>query len=153
MSDRAPAPEPWYAGGLCFSCTGCGDCCRHEEGYVWVSPERIASIARFLGMDHEQVMARYVRRVGRRLSLVEKPNLDCVFWDNGCTIYPVRPTQCRTYPFWPENVESKEDWEAESEGCPGIDRGRRYSREEIDTLGRGVGETGTPKENNRGGAP
>ena len=104
-------------------------------------------------MDREQVIERYVRRVGRRQSLVEKPNLDCVFWDNGCTIYPVRPTQCRTYPFWPENVESKEEWEAEDERCPGIGKGRRYSREEIDTLGRGVGETATPEENSGGAAP
>lgn len=133
--------RPWYHEGLCFSCTQCGDCCRHEEGYVWVTKKDIARIAEFLGIDEATMTRTYVRRVGRRLSLVEKPNLDCVFWKSGCSIYPVRPSQCRTYPFWPEIIESRDEWEEESNSCPGIGGDRRYAVEEIRALLDGRGET------------
>jgi len=40
----------------------------------------------------------------------------CVFLDpfGQCSIYDVRPVQCRTYPFWPSLLESKEDWDNEA---------------------------------------
>ena len=142
MAPRSSSsPEPWYSGGLCFSCTQCGDCCRHDEGYVWVNQKEISAISAHLGLDEDEMRKRYVRRVGRRFSLIEKPNLDCIFWDNGCTIYPVRPRQCRTYPFWPEVVESPETWAEESACCPGVDQGRCFSVEEIEHLASGHGET------------
>lgn len=37
-----------------------------------------------------------------------------------CSIYSVRPAQCRTYPFWPEIVQSPHHWAAESARCEGI---------------------------------
>jgi len=30
--------------------------------------------------------------------------------DKQCTVYPVRPAQCRTFPWWKENLSSKEAW-------------------------------------------
>lgn len=42
--------------------------------------------------------------------------------DGKCKIYPVRPTQCRTFPFWPENLK-EEIWAELKEHCPGIDKG------------------------------
>ena len=138
---RSSAGPPWYQSGLCFSCTQCGDCCRHEEGYVWVTRKEIRNIAQFLNLSEAEVIGRYTRQVGRRLSLVEKPNLDCVFWDQGCSIYPVRPTQCRVFPFWPENLESPEAWEEVAQSCPGADQGHRYRVEEIQKLAGGSGET------------
>ena len=49
----------------------------------------------------------------------------CVFLGaNGqCRVYPVRPVQCRTYPFWPEVLCSGTAWEQESRRCEGIGRG------------------------------
>lgn len=40
---------------------------------------------------------------------------------DACTVHPVKPVQCRSFPFWPEVVESLETWKAASAGCPGID--------------------------------
>ncbi|MEI8190170.1 MAG: hypothetical protein WCI75_10690, partial [candidate division NC10 bacterium] len=40
-----------------------------------------------------------------------------------CTIHPVRPVQCRTWPFWKSNVASPESWSLAAADCPGIDRG------------------------------
>lgn len=40
----------------------------------------------------------------------------CIFLDrttNHCQIYPVRPVQCRTYPFWPTVTASVQSWNAE----------------------------------------
>ncbi|MEM7260477.1 MAG: YkgJ family cysteine cluster protein [Planctomycetota bacterium] len=130
----------WYEDGLEFSCTQCGKCCR-VEGYVWVDAEAVREIAAYLGLSDEEFGKRYVRRVKRRHSLIEKPNLECIFWDNGCTIYPVRPVQCRTFPFWRENLQNPDAWDEVTEECPGSGTGRRFTREEIDELKRGRGST------------
>lgn len=68
------------------------------------------------------------------LSLLEKPNYDCIFWDNGCTIYEGRPSQCRTYPFWAWIVKDKETWDDVAKECPGMRaaNGRHWTFEEIE---------------------
>ncbi|HLU48080.1 MAG TPA: YkgJ family cysteine cluster protein [Planctomycetota bacterium] len=133
--------EPWYAEGLRFRCTQCGRCCTGSPGYVWMGEQEIERLARFLSLTVEEFGKRYLRRVGRRLSLIEKANDDCIFWENGCTVYPARPDQCRTFPFWPENLESREDWDGVAEECPGVNRGKLYSVEEIERISRNDGET------------
>ncbi len=79
-------------------------------------------MAEHLGIDLDTFSKKYVRKVGKRYSLLEKgENYDCVFLkEKACQIYSVRPKQCRTYPFWPELLESKERFEAEAEHCEGI---------------------------------
>ena len=124
---------PWYADGLRFGCTRCGHCCT-GEGHVWVGRGRIREIAEFLGLSLEAFSRRYLRLVEGRLSLVDKPDRpDCVFWegDRGCSIYAVRPTQCRTFPFWREHLESPEAWRELGREVPGIGRGRRHDETEI----------------------
>ena len=75
----------------------------------------------------------YTRRAGGGLSLREKANGDCVFYDRqkGCTIYPVRPRQCRTWPFWESNVVTPEAWRRTCEVCPGSGQGDLIPAEEI----------------------
>jgi Fe-S-cluster containining protein len=125
--------SPWYRDGLAFSCTRCGACCTGAPGYVWVSDEEIERLAEFRGETPEQFAAKFVRRVEDRHSLIEKPGGDCIFWDKsaGCTVYNARPIQCRTWPFWPENVETPADWTHVRKICPGSGRGRLYSVDEI----------------------
>jgi hypothetical protein len=90
-------------------------------------------IAGFLGGTLDSFQARYLRSVGDRTSLVEKPNGDCVFWESGigCRIYPLRPVQCRAFPFWAANLESPSAWEAASKRCPGIGSGKLFSVRDI----------------------
>jgi Fe-S-cluster containining protein len=123
----------WYKDGLRFRCTQCGQCCTGEPGYVWVTDEEVAAIAEFRGEPAGQAEALYTRLVGGRRSLREKADGDCVFYDRaqGCTIYSVRPRQCRTWPFWESNVATPEAWERTCESCPGSGRGDLISAEEI----------------------
>src|ERR1700693_4403782 len=125
--------DPWYEEGLRFLCTRCGNCCTGAPGYVWVYDLEIAALAQFLGETVEQVVARCTRPVGGRRSLREKQNGDCIFYDRneGCTVYPARPRQCRTWPFWESNVITPEAWQRTCEVCPGSGRGELISAEEI----------------------
>jgi len=130
----------WYAAGLAFECLECGNCCAGpDEGFVWATEDEVAAIARYLGLSTDETRRRYVRNVGSRLSLRERPvGKDCVFLapaargTRKCRIYPVRPTQCRTWPFWKANLASPNSWALAGLRCGGINRGRTYSLEEIE---------------------
>ena len=135
--------EPWYAAGLAFECVQCGRCCAGpEEGYVYVTREEIDAIARHLGISPEKMRRKFVRRAGLRFSLIEKRGCnDCIFLkaasEGGaqtCRIYPVRPTQCRSWPFWPINLAGPDSWSRAATRCGGINRGRLYSCEEIEDM-------------------
>ncbi|MDG2013796.1 MAG: YkgJ family cysteine cluster protein [Pirellulaceae bacterium] len=134
MTDKAE--QPWYAEGLKFKCSGCGDCCTGAPGYVWVNKQEITALAAALGFtDVEQFEDKYVRKIGIRKSLVEFPNGDCVFFDNGtrkCAVYEYRPRQCKTWPFWDSNLKNPEAWEETCESCPGSGQGKLYSLEQIE---------------------
>jgi Fe-S-cluster containining protein len=125
--------EPWYQDGLRFSCTRCGHCCTGEPGNVWVTDEELAAIAAHRGETLEEVRSLYTRWTARGRTLREKTNGDCVFYDRqeGCTVYPVRPPQCRTWPFWDSNVATPADWERTCKVCPGSGRGELIPVEEI----------------------
>ena len=53
--------------------------------------------------------------------------------DHGCSVHPVKPMQCQTFPFWPELIEDEAGWSDAKTYCPGMDapQGRLYSAEEI----------------------
>jgi Fe-S-cluster containining protein len=54
-----------------------------------------------------------------------------------CRVYPVRPRQCRTWPFWAENLR-RHVWYGEvRKRCPGVGKGRRYGAEEIESIIQG----------------
>ena len=126
--------EPWYKDGLRFTCTRCGACCTGEPGFVWTNDEELAAIAAFLGEPADQVESVYTRQARGGRTLREKLNGDCVFFDRtgkGCAVYPVRPRQCRTWPFWESGVETPEAWQRTCEVCPGSGQGELVSAEEI----------------------
>ena len=126
--------QPWFREGLRFECTQCGNCCTGAPGYVWVNQEEIDALAKHFGIDAQEFERKYVRRVGVRRSLVEFPSGDCVFFDaqsRRCTVYGLRPRQCRTWPFWQSNVRSEEAWQETCQVCPGSGHGPLYPVEEI----------------------
>jgi len=90
---------------------------------VWVTDEEMALIAQHLQITIEQFKRTYIRQKDNRFALIEKKsqNHDCIFLkENKCQIYPVRPSQCRTFPWWKENLNSRESWALAAESCEGI---------------------------------
>jgi len=127
---------PWYAKGLRFSCTECGDCCSGAPGYVWVTKAEIQAMADKLGITVAAFEKAFVRQVGIRKSLLERDDGDCVLLDpktRRCRVYEARPRQCRTWPFWDSNLATPDAWKSTCEACPGSGRGKLYSLEEIAT--------------------
>lgn len=116
---------PWYKEGLKFKCTGCGKCCTGKSGFVFITKEEISEAAKLLNLDEKTFKIRYIRTRDNRLALVEKRNeqgeYDCIFLKGKeCQIYQARPKQCRTYPWWPENLNTPDSWELASIECEGI---------------------------------
>jgi Fe-S-cluster containining protein len=142
--------QPWYADGLRFTCTASGDCCTGGNGFVWLADVEIDRIAAHLNLSRKTFLKRHCRTVDGKTSLNERCNAkgqwDCTFLTNppadataapcarGCSIYPVRPTQCRTWPFWPENLTSRKAWNQAAKGCRGMNHGTPYPRERIESL-------------------
>lgn len=108
------------------ACQNCsGKCCVGESGYIWVSPEEISAIALKLSMSKEEFINKYLLKIRYRFTLKEMPyenGFSCIFFDKEhkrCGIYAVRPSQCRTFPFWDYFKENIDEVVTE---CPGIIR-------------------------------
>lgn len=124
----------WYEPqGLRFECTMCGACCSGGEGFVLFTDREAASIAKRLNITLADFLTRYTHTTEAGPSLREVPTphgLDCIFLDRTtipgkavCSLYEDRPTQCRTFPFWPEHIESRRAWQRLNKHCEGIGKG------------------------------
>lgn len=110
--------------GLRFECqAGCTNCCT-QKGFVYLTEADLTRIAKFLGMSAADFERRYVYRTTRQLRLRVPRQVQCHFLlDGGCSIHPVKPAQCRIFPFWPELVDDKREWRKTAAWCPGIGKG------------------------------
>ena len=100
-------------------------------------------MAAHVGMEYPEFLVRYTRVIDGHRSLNEIDTVhgfDCVFLDREkvpgkavCGLYEVRPTQCRTWPFWPEVVESERAWNRTKKNtpCPGMGNGQLFTVEPI----------------------
>jgi Fe-S-cluster containining protein len=110
--------------GVRFTCQpNCTRCCE-VSGFVYLSEDDLQRAAQFLNITAKQFEKRYVIRYRHVLRLRKPARGQCHFLNSqGCGIHPVKPTQCRLFPFWPELVESRKAWAAESKKCPGMNKG------------------------------
>jgi len=105
----------------CSSCAG--RCCTGESGYIYVTKSEIEAIADFLKIDVREFVSNYLFKKGYKYSIKEikyNNSFECIFYDrdsNGCTIYEVSPTQCKTFPFWDYYKTRVQELKLE---CPGI---------------------------------
>lgn len=132
------AEKKFYEGGLKFSCMQCSFCCRGFPGVVLMDNKDLERFAKWAEVTVEQFIQMYCRWVEsddgfEYLSLREKRNMECIFWNKGCEAYEARPVQCRTYPFWTKVLEDQNAWNEESKTCPGINSGEIHTAEEIET--------------------
>jgi uncharacterized protein len=134
--DREPLRKklPWYGGGLRFSCVeGCGACCKKHGDYdfVYLDPDDVPRLAAHFGVEPPEFMERYgAEDDGYAILRMDGP--DCPFLSgSSCTVYHARPNQCRTFPFWRENLRTRSAWERLREFCPGIGEGEDHSFEAI----------------------
>ncbi|HMP08127.1 MAG TPA: YkgJ family cysteine cluster protein [Lacipirellulaceae bacterium] len=122
--------SPWYSAGLKFACTRCGDCCT-KEGYVFVNRDERNALAKKLKLSRMEFERAFTHRLGRLTVLKINEDESCIFYKAGCTVYDARPSQCRTFPFWPENLATEEDWAETCKTCPGSGRGGLVTADEI----------------------
>ena len=105
----------------CLECPG--KCCNGESGNIFVNRKEIEVISKFLGMEVSQFIEEYLIKVSYKFSIKEtktNKNYACIFFDNKknkCSIYPVRPNQCRTFPFWSYFKDRPKEVARQ---CPGI---------------------------------
>ena len=118
--------------GVRFQCTDCGACCTGAPGRVRVSEAELEAISEFRNQPLEELRSSMFREVEGELRVQERDNGDCVFFVEGrCSIHPVKPTQCRLYPFWFQNVRNEAAWSRTCAECPGIGEGPLVPVEEI----------------------
>ena len=135
--DDPKSAKPWWYAGLKFECLGCGRCCRGEPGAIWFTEEEERMLAARIAPSLEAFRRRYVTGRYGRPSIVERANGECRLLDGAtgrCTVYSLRPRQCRLFPFWPSLLASPRAWMEESRRCPGMNQGKEYSGEEIAAL-------------------
>jgi Fe-S-cluster containining protein len=107
-----------------FDCrTEAVHCC-DQQGFVYLTEDDIPRIAAYLGLTAAAFEERYVYRTKRLRRLRVPRHAQCGFLrDGGCSIHPVKPLQCRAFPYWPELVGNKGNWKKTGKWCPGIGKG------------------------------
>jgi Fe-S-cluster containining protein len=126
----------FYSDGIRFQCQGSGGCCRSRGpyGFVYLTLEDRRQLAAHLELATGSFTRRYCDQSEGDFFL-KHPERDCCFLVDGrCAVYAARPLQCRTWPFWPENMNPRVWREEIVSLCPGVGKGRLYSAEEIEAI-------------------
>lgn len=83
-----------------LECQRCTACCRWP-GEVRLTDAEITRLAEFKGITEHEFIQRFTRLRSDRqgLSLLEKPNHECIFLEGeNCSVQPVKPQQCKDFP-------------------------------------------------------
>lgn len=127
--------DPWWKNGIRFECQQSGKCCvsHGEYGFVYLTLQDRRNIAKELGLSTTVFTKKYCAKTDGVFHITDRGGPACLFLKNKqCTIYKARPTQCRTWPFWPETMSAKAWKKDVLKFCPGVNKGRLYSAKEID---------------------
>ncbi len=130
MARKKKDKKKFWHEGLQFECQQCGYCCIGFSGIVEVNSDEIRDMAKTLGISPSTFRREYCFTYKKGYSLKETDE-KCIFYDQGCKVYHARPNQCRTFPFWSQNLQKERQWVKAAKHCPGIDQGNLYTAEEI----------------------
>jgi uncharacterized protein len=127
--------KAWWSKGIRFECQGSGRCCvsRGKYGFVYLTLGDRRRFSKYFKMPLREFTRTYCQQTDGQTHLRESSErVNCIFLEgNRCSVYAARPTQCRTWPFWPENLSPKA-WEREVVSfCPGVGKGRVRNESEI----------------------
>jgi len=140
--------RPFYQNhsGLRFECTRCGNCCT-RPGVVYFPGEDLERAALEVGLSTAAFRRRYALKLVEGIPALDPGPRPCPFYveEQGCSIYAARPTQCRTWPFWPEVVRRQDSWKKAGLECEGIDRGPRMPLREIEASIMECEDAGLPE--------
>lgn len=126
----------FYEDGLKFECQGSGKCCtsRGSYGYVYLTLQDRKRFAAYFKMRTSSFTRKYCEKTEGYVHL-KAPGADCQFLEGKrCGVYSARPSQCRTWPFWPENLTARAWTKEVASFCPGVGKGRLHSKEEIEKI-------------------
>ena len=128
-----------YENGIKFQCQGSANCCisRGSYGFVFLSKKDLLKLTNFFKVSLFNFKKKYCHTTDGFVHLKEtRKNGECIFLKNNnkCSVYKYRPIQCRTWPFWPENMNVKM-WNNDVVNfCPGIGKGRLVNKKKIEKL-------------------
>ena len=125
-----------YSNGIRFHCQGSSKCCisRGSHGFVYLSRKDILKLSKYFDLSIKNFIKLYCDKSEGFMHFKEhRKNGECQFLEKKrCSIYPSRPTQCRTWPFWNENMKAKV-WNKEIQSfCPGIGKGKLIKQSQIE---------------------
>ena len=126
-----------YKKGIKFECQGSGNCCvsRGSYGFVYLSDIDLKRFSKYFKISIKKFKEKYCQITDGFIHLSEKykMNGNCIFLkEKKCTVYNSRPTQCRTWPFWNENMNAKVWNEDIAINCPGIGKGKLIKSKTIE---------------------
>ena len=126
----------WYNKGLRFTCIKCGNCCRAngDYAYVYVTSEEVQRIMNYLDIPRKEFMRNHCSRLEGRLIIKFKDGNCSLCQDDRCSVYKVRPVQCKAWPFWVENLDEWVWYEEIASICPGLNRGKLFKKAEIEKI-------------------
>ena len=112
--------------GVAFRCQpNCGRCCDQPGGIVYLSPDDAERLAEHAGLDVDAWLERDTRKTfdGRYVLKSREDDGVCIHLNEQkqCSIYEVRPQQCKAFPWWGENLATPAAWGTTKTACPGID--------------------------------
>jgi Fe-S-cluster containining protein len=125
--------KPFWSEGIRFQCQGTGRCCvsRGGYGYVYLNLEDRRRFAKYFKISTAAFTKKFCTKTDGWFHLKDFTNACQFLKGTSCKVYRARPNQCRTWPFWPENMNAR-TWSKEVKTyCPGIGKGRLYSPKEI----------------------
>lgn len=124
-----------YKNGINFKCQGSSNCCvsRNNYGFVYLSNKDLLRFSKFYSITKKKFIDKYCNYTDGFLHLKEiRKNGECLFLNKKkCSVYKARPSQCRTWPFWNENMNAKVWNEDISINCPGIGKGKKIKSDII----------------------
>jgi Fe-S-cluster containining protein len=116
-----------------FRCTQCGDCCQGYGG-TFVTEQDIQALGAYLHISPAEFVETYCVFSGGRPILAQGPNGYCVFWDELCTIHPVKPRMCRAWPYIESVLVDVNNWRIMAGSCPGMQAEASDDRIRVETI-------------------